>query len=117
MDALVEERTKAIKSAKLLEEASRERTVLTRQHYEKMQRAKMALNRVQTSYQTQLLEYGMQAQATTGLIKKLKEEKQAVEDKSKMGLNRIRDIVLAWKAMTRRMIDESSVQWWFKWAQ
>ena len=45
-EALAEERTKAVESAKLLEEAARERTVLTGQHYEEMERAKLALNRV-----------------------------------------------------------------------
>ena len=90
---------------------------LTGPHYEETERAKMALNKVQTTYQTQLLEYREQAQAIAILIKKLKEETQAVEDKSKMGLNRIRDIVLTWKERTKRMIEESLVQWWSKWAQ
>ena len=102
---------------KLLEEAARERTVLTGQHYDEMEHAKLALNRVQTTYQTQLMEYGVQAQATVGLIKKLKEEKQVVEYKSKMGLSRIRVIVLAWNERTKSMIGESLVQWWSKWAQ
>ena len=77
----------------------------------------MALNRVQTTYQTQLLEYEVQAQATAGLLKKLKEENQAPEDKSKMGLGWIRAIVLAWKERTKSMIGERSLQWWSKWAQ
>jgi hypothetical protein len=49
---LAEEQTKAVESAKLLEEAARKRTVLTEQHYDEMERAKLALNRVQTTYQT-----------------------------------------------------------------
>ena len=52
-----------------------------------------------------------------GLKKKLKEEKQVAEDKSKMGLDQICAIVLAWKERTKSMIGESSVQWWSKWAQ
>ena len=36
-EALSEERMKAIESAKLLEEAARERAVLTGQHYEEME--------------------------------------------------------------------------------
>ena len=59
----------------------------------------------------------MEAQVAAALIKKLKEEKQAADDKSKVGLNRIRDIVLAWRARMKRMIDESLVEWWSKWAQ
>ena len=44
------------------------------------------------------------------------EERQATEDKSKMGLGRIRNIVLAWRDRTKRMVEESLVQWWSKWA-
>ena len=77
----------------------------------------MALNKVQTTYQTQLLQYQGEAQATTCLIKKLKEERQAAEDKSKMGLNQIRDIALTWRDRMKRLIKESLVQWWSKWAQ
>jgi hypothetical protein len=62
-----------------------------------------------------LLEYV--GQATVGLIKKLKEEMQVVEDKSKVGLSRICAIVLAWKERKNSMIGESLVQWWSKWAQ
>ena len=59
----------------------------------------------------------MQAQATVALIKKLKEEKQAIEDKSKLGLNQIRDILLAWKERRKRMIGKSLVEWWRTWMQ
>ena len=100
-----------------MEEAARDRMELNRQHYEETEWAKMVLNSVQTTYQTQFLEYEVQAQATAGLIKKLKEEKQATEDKCKMGLSQIRAIVLAWKERTKSMIGESSVQWWSKWVQ
>ena len=47
----------------------------------------------------------------------MKEERQAAEDKSKMGLNRIRGIVLTWRNQTKRLIEESLVKWWSKWAQ
>ena len=87
--ALAEERTKGVEAAKWLAEAAKEQMELTRQHHEEMERAKMALNKVQTTYQTQLMHYQGQAEATTCLIKQLKDEKQAAEDKSKMGLGRI----------------------------
>ena len=70
----------------------------------------MVLDRVHTTYQTQLLDYGVQAHTTTALIKKLKENKKAAKDKSKLGVNRIRVIVPAWKERTKRMIDESLVE-------
>ena len=88
-EALVEERTKGIEAAKMLAEVARVRMELTLQHHEEMECTNMALNKVQTTYQTQLMHYQGQAEATTCLIKQLKDEKQAAEDKSKMGLGRI----------------------------
>ena len=121
VDALAEERTEAVESAKLLEEAALDRMELTRQHYEETERAKIALNNVLTTYQTQLLEYGVQAQATIALIKKLKEEKQAVEDKSKMkaqcndgqiGHNwRLNYRLCEWMWRTRGWTMTTSVRW------
>ena len=65
----------------------------------------MALDRVQATYQTQLLEYGEHARDTIALIKKLKEEKQRAEDSTKLGVGRIRAILVAWKEGTKRNID------------
>ena len=70
---------------------------LTRQHYEEKEHATMALNKVQTTYQTQFMHYKSQEAATASLIKQLKDEKQAAENKSKMGLGRIRDLVRTWR--------------------
>ena len=50
MEALAEERTKAVEAAKMLEEVAKERMELTLQHYEEMERPTMALNKVQTTY-------------------------------------------------------------------
>ena len=71
--------------------------------------AMMALNKVQTTYQTQIMHYKSQEAGTARVIKKLEEEQQAAEDKSKMGLEWIRDIVLAWGDRTKRLVEESSV--------
>ena len=76
-----EERTKAVKAVKMLEEAAKDRMELTLQHHEEMECTNMALNKVQTTYQTQLMHYQGQAEATMRLIKQLKDEKQAAEDK------------------------------------
>ena len=62
---------------------------LNKKHYEEVEWAKMALDIVQTTYQTQLVSYEVQAQATATLIKKLKEDKQVAEDKTKLGVGRI----------------------------
>ena len=55
--ALAEERTKGVEATKMLAEAAKDRMELARQHNEEMEQAKMALNRVQTTYQTQLMQY------------------------------------------------------------
>ena len=71
----------------------------------------MALDRLYRTYQTQLLDYGVQAQATAVLIKKLKEEMQMAENSSKLGVGWIRTILAAWKEQTKRSIHESSMEW------
>ena len=45
---------KAVESAKLLEEVTKDKMEFTRQHYEEIEGAEKALNKVQTTYQTQL---------------------------------------------------------------
>ena len=82
--------------AKRLVEVAKEQMKLTLQDHEEMKHTTMALHKVQTIYQTQLMHYKGQEEAIVRIIKQLKEEKQAAEDKSKMGLGRIRDIVLTW---------------------
>ena len=98
----------------LLEEAARERMELHKQHYEEKERATMTLQRMQSTYQNQLSHYREQEAAMVQLIKQLKDKRQAVEDKSKMGLERIRLIVEATRSRTKRLIEYSSVQWWSK---
>ena len=90
---------------------------LQAQQYAETELATMTLNKVQTTYQTQLMHYKSQEAVTTGLIKKLKDERQAAEDQSKMGLGQIREIVRAWRNRMKRMIEERSVQSWSKWAK
>ena len=57
------------------------------------------------------MHYQGQVEAIARLIKQLKDEK------SKMGLGRIRDIVLTWWNRTKWLVEEISVQWWSKWAK
>ena len=73
--ALAEERTKGVEAVKMLVEAAKDRMELTLQHHEETEHTKMALNKVQTTYQTQLMHYQGQAEATAHLIKQLKDEK------------------------------------------
>ena len=115
--ALVDERTKGFEAAKMLAEAAKDKLELTWQHHEEMERAKMALNRVQTTYQKQLMQYQGQDEATAILLKQLKDGKWVVEEKSKMGLDHIRDIVMTWRDRTKKLVEESSVQWCSKWAK
>ena len=73
----------------MLVKVAKDQMELTLQYHEETEHAKMALNKVQTTYQTQLMHYPGQTEATTCLIKQLKDEKQVAEDKSKIGLGRI----------------------------
>ena len=56
-EALVEEKTKAVDMGKLLEEAAKEKLELNKKHYEEAQQAKLVLNKLQTTYQHQVIEY------------------------------------------------------------
>ena len=42
---------------KLLEEAAKEKLELNKQHYEEVEQAKLVLNKLQTMYQHQVIEY------------------------------------------------------------
>ena len=78
---MAEERTKGVEVAKMLAEATKERMELTLQHRQETECTTMALKKVQKTYQAQLILYQGQAEATARLIKQLKDEKQAAEDK------------------------------------
>ena len=84
------EKMMAEMTMKLLEGATKERMELISQHYQELERSKLVLDSVQTTYRTQLMEYEVQAKATTNLIKQLKNEKEATQDKTKLGIKRIR---------------------------
>ena len=114
MPALADERAE---KTKLLDEAARERMDLHKQQYEEKETTTMTLHRLQSTYQNSLLHYKEQEAATEKLIEQLKNERQAAEDKSKMGLDRISCIVQAWRNRTKSLIEESFVQWWSKWGK
>ena len=104
-------------TTKVLEETTKERMELVSQHYNEVERSKVLLDRVQTTYQTNLMEYEIQVKATTNLIKQLKSEQEATDVKVKMGIKRIRMIVGAWRNQTKtRIINCSTVVWhhWLK---
>ena len=73
--ALVEEPAKGADAAKRLAKAAHEGMELQMQHYAEMEHPTMVLNKLQTTYQTQIVHYKIQEAATTSLIKKLKEER------------------------------------------
>ena len=116
-EALAEEKTKAVATEKLLEEAAKEKLELNRKHYEDAERAKLVLNKLQTTYQHQVIEYERQAQSTAVVIQRLKSEKQVVEDSTKLGVERIRSMMAAWRNWTRTSIDDCSAELWMQWSQ
>ena len=84
-ETMAEEQTRVVATAKMLEDVAQERMESTKKHYYEVERAKMVLDKLQTIYQTKLLEYEVQAQDTTTILKKLKDEKQASENSTKLG--------------------------------
>ena len=98
--ALAEEQLKGAEVAKQLAKAAKERMELQLEHYVEMECTTMALHKVQTTYHTQRMHYKSQEAATASLIKKLKEEWQVMEDKSKMGLGKF--WTLYWHGGTER---------------
>ena len=56
----------------------------------------MVLQKLQSTYQGQLSHYKEQEEDTIKIIKQLKEERQAAEIKSQMGMQRIQCILRAW---------------------
>ena len=95
---LVDERAE---KTKLLDEVAHQRMELHKQQHEEKERATMTLQKLQSTYQKSLSHYKEQEAATAKLIEQLKNERQAAEDKSKMGLDRISCIVQAWRNRTR----------------
>ena len=63
------------------------------------------------------MEYEMQATTTANLIKQLKKEKEAIEDKVKMGIKRIWMIVGAWRDQTKTRIVHYSATVWHQWSK
>ena len=116
-ETLAEEQTRAITTTKMLEEAAREKMELNKKHYEEVERAKMVLDKLQTTYQNQVLEYEALAQVATALIQKLKNEKQVVEDSTKLGVERIKNMVTAWRNRIKANIDDYSMEMWMQWSQ
>ena len=90
-----------VETTKVLEEAAKERMELILQHYQEVEWSKMILDKVQTTYQTKLLEYKAQAKAVTDFIKQLKNQKEANET----GIKRIRMIITTRRERTKVKID------------
>ena len=116
-EALAEEKTKAVATEKLLEEAAKEKLELNRKHYEDAERAKLVLNKLQTTYQHQVIEYESQAQVVAAVITRLKGEKQEAEESAKLGVDRIRHIMSTWWDRTKTSINACSVELWKEWSQ
>ena len=94
-EALTEEKTKLMATAKLLEEAAKEKLELNKKNYDNVEWANLVLNKLQTTYQHQVIEYEGQAQVAVAVILRLKSEKQAAEESAKLGVDRIRHIMSA----------------------
>ena len=90
METLVDEQKMMVASmAKRLDEAATKRMELIVKHHEEVEQAKTVLDKVQMTYQTKLMEYEVLATAVADLIKQLKNEKEATEDKTKLSIKTI----------------------------
>ena len=116
-EALVEEKTKAVDMGKLLEEAAKEKLELNKKNYDNVEWANLVLNKLQTTYQHQVIEYECQDQVVAAVIIRLKGEKQEAEDSSKLGVDRIRHIMSAWWDRTRTSINACLAELWKEWSQ
>ena len=90
---MMQERVFEETTAKILQDAAKERLKMLTEHNQIIEWSKEVLNKVQTTYQTQAMNYEVQAIVIAKLSKQLKQEKQATEERVKMGINRIRIIV------------------------
>ena len=99
-------------TTKVMEEATKERAKLQSKHNKEVQRARTVLDMLQTTYQTQFMEYEVQAKATAELIKQLKNEKETTEERKKLGINRIRT-----REWTKTKIEDCSSSVWNEWSR
>ena len=100
-ETLTEEQTRVVATAKMLEDVAQERMESTKKHYYEVERAKMVLDKLQTTYQHQVIEYEGQEQAVAAVIQKLRNERQVAEDIAKFGVEWIRSMVTAWRNQTK----------------
>ena len=107
-EALVAEKTKAVETAKLLEEEAKEKLELNKQRFEDAEQAKLVLNNLQMTYQHQVIGYESQAAVAAAIIVRLKSEKQEAEERAKLSVDRIRHIMSAWRDRTQTSIKECS---------
>ena len=93
VEALVEEKMKAVATTKLLEEVAKEKLELNKKHYEDAERTKMVLKKLQTMYKHQVIDYEGQGQATAAIIIRLKSKKQEAEESAKLAVDWIRQML------------------------
>ena len=84
---------------------------------EETERAKLVLDKLQTTYQHQVIEYEVQAEAAAAFIQRLKNEKKVAKDSEKLGVERIRSMMTAWQNRSKTSIDDYSVELWMQWSQ
>ena len=101
----------------MLEEMAKEKLELNKKHYEDAEWAKRVLNKLQTTYQDQVIEYEGKAQVVAVVIIRLKNEKQEAEESAKLGIDLIRHKMSAWRDRTRISINACSAKLWKEWSQ
>ena len=100
-----------------MEAAAKEKLEISKQQIEEAERARLVLNKFQTTYKNQVFGYASQAQTVVGVIERLKREKQEAEECATLGVDRIRHIMLAWRDLTWTSINDCSEKLWKEWSQ
>ena len=79
----------------LLLDVAKERSEMLNTQNQIIEHSRTTLGRVQTTYQTQFKDYEEQVATTVALIKQMKKDNKAAEDKVKMNIKRTRIIIRA----------------------
>ena len=87
-EALAAEKTQVVEKVKQLDGAAKEKMEL-KQRIEEVERARHVFNKLQMTYQKQVVEYESQAQAAAGIIIRLRQEKQEAHERAQLGVDRI----------------------------
>ena len=102
---------------RLREEAALERTKIMDEWNPLIERSKEVLDKLQTTYHIQVANYEAQANVAAVPIKKLKKEKEAMAEKAKMDIKRIRITFRGQREWLHQRFVENVAVVWEQWSK